>query len=487
MVEIDDFTYHVKLSNNDFTNRVDYSLITQERTQKLDLLMHLITNLTQALVVCGPQGIGKTTLLKALEEQKLASWDYYCVQGSLSLTLEKLQEQLSTETKSQYDHRTKVFGQFEHHHKKKVLVIDDAGRLEPGLISEIIKYAASHSVLRVVFVLTPDDLYLKNRSDSAIDECCFIEIPPLSEKQCGDFLRYLSAKPWSRISLNGINDSTIKNIYQETHGIPGRIIAEFPSLSGVKKNKNSLFMLIFAVAGLVAIALTVQWYSAQTHSIKSETPVAVNQQMDMAQQLPVSSSLSSEVKRNIEPVQISENLLNQYFPDYMSKKRLASRDDVTVENRDAKRQVSGEEVKTRPPVVAEVQNKPLEPEPVASDAQEAVRPPPEQQASKPVENSSGSAVVTSDNSAWFKAQPNQNYTLQVMVLSKEQAIRDFQKKYQFLGQDLRYLKVVVQGKEKYILYYGSFANSALAYKTKQSLPPEFRHSLVKRISAIKNK
>ncbi len=76
MVENDTFTYHVKKPLIDQKSRAVHSLISQERTRKLELLIHLISNSRQALVVCGPEGIGKSTLLKVLQERKVESWLY---------------------------------------------------------------------------------------------------------------------------------------------------------------------------------------------------------------------------------------------------------------------------------------------------------------------------------------------------------------------------------------------------------------------------
>ena len=151
-------------------------------------------------------------------------------------------------------------------------MIDEAGHLAPGLINTIIEYAAKNPVLRVIFVLTHDDLYVKNTSDLRIDDCHLIEIPPLSEKQCGEFLQYLATKPRSQVPFNEFSDGMIEAVYRETQGIPGRIIAEFPNLEGIKQSDNSLWILIAAVAGLVALALVIQWFSGSEYNIKS-TPV----------------------------------------------------------------------------------------------------------------------------------------------------------------------------------------------------------------------
>ena len=95
------------------------------------------------------------------------------------------------------------------------------------------------------------------------------------------------------------------------------------------------------------------------------------------------------------------------------------------------------------------------------------------------------SVVQSDDEQWLKKQPIENYTLQLMVLSKEQSIKDIMQKYPQLGQSLRYIKPVVNGKSRFILLYGSFTSSSLANQAKKSLPPEFRNSVARKMSAIK--
>ncbi|MGZ8903843.1 MAG: AAA family ATPase, partial [Methylobacter sp.] len=149
MAEHDTFTYHVKKSANDQTNTTVHSLITQERTQKLELLIHLISNLTQTLVVCGPEGIGKTTLLKVLQEREVTSWLYCPVQGNAGLSFEEIQANIAKVVNQDEPHKqgqsvTRVFGQFTNQNKKIVLIIDDAGDLVPGLITAIIQYAAAN-------------------------------------------------------------------------------------------------------------------------------------------------------------------------------------------------------------------------------------------------------------------------------------------------------------------------------------------------------
>ncbi|MGZ8190389.1 MAG: AAA family ATPase [Methylococcaceae bacterium] len=280
MVENDSFTDHVKKSLGHETNTVNCSLITQERTEKLELVIHLVSKLTQTIVVCGPKGIGKTTLLKILQEREIESLRYCFIMGNADLNLDKIQQliaiSLMVESDKQIPSLQVVFAQLESQHKKLVLLFDDAGFLPPGLINTVIHYAELNPVLRVIFALTHDDFYLKNRSDSAIDNSLFVEIPPLSENECGEFLQYLLKNTRTRLQFNSLNDSRVEAVYRKTHGIPGGVIAEAPVLANFRKKDNSLWILIAAVAGLVAIALGVQWYSSAKNNNKELTPSVVS-------------------------------------------------------------------------------------------------------------------------------------------------------------------------------------------------------------------
>ncbi|MDD1626908.1 MAG: SPOR domain-containing protein [Methylococcaceae bacterium] len=107
-----------------------------------------------------------------------------------------------------------------------------------------------------------------------------------------------------------------------------------------------------------------------------------------------------------------------------------------------------------------------------------------QQTEPVAEEQAQASVVQNNGEQWLKKQPIDNYTLQLMVLSKEQSIKDIMKKYPQLGQSLRYIKPVVNGKTRFVLLYGSFTSSSLANQAKKSLPPEFRNSVARKMSAI---
>jgi len=497
MVENDTLTYHVRRSAQNQANAVDNSLITQERNRKLDLLLHLLANLTQSLVVCGPEGIGKTTLLRVLQERKENSWQYCLVQGHTDLSFEKIQEYISGAMSRE---RPKLggIGHEESRNKKIILMIDDAGCLVPGLITALIQYAAANPVLRVVFVLTHDDLYVKNTTDRDIEDCHFVEIPPLSKKQCGDFLHHLAARPSASIHINSINDSLIDKIYCESHGIPGKIIAELPELASPKKSGNPTAILLSAVVALVVLTLAIQWYGAfNKPDGKQQAPAGSDRRQSKV--TPSSSPLKLSPVIKSEPLLLSEQFGQQQNNPVLSPAaqqgiRSGLEQDETGEVDFAETKMPG------PAGSLPENNKQLD---SIKDARPENKKPNESSGSTKMETiqqvtetesddvsleEDGTvAVAADDRTSWIMAQPAENYTLQIMVLTKEPGAIDFIKKHHALAPALTYIKKASpNGKEKYLLLYGSFADSGSANKAKQLLPPEFGKSIARKLSSIKS-
>lgn len=253
MAENEDFVYQPTNQGN-----LDYSLITQERTEKLELLTHLLSNSPRAVVLCGSKGVGKTTLLNVFQQRHNEAWHICSVESSADLSIEKIEARL-IETIPNKQTLAHFFDLLAEQHKKIVLIIEDAGCLAPYLSTTIIHYAAQQPVLKVIFVLTHDELAIKTRSDSAIEDCHIIEIPPLSEAQCGDFLHHLALKSTLHIPIHGITDDMIADIYQQTHGIPANIIAQLPILARSPKNTKTVAWFPFILLGLL-IAWLLLWF-----------------------------------------------------------------------------------------------------------------------------------------------------------------------------------------------------------------------------------
>ncbi len=644
----DDFTYHVKQQsagkinmdqiNTSQINALAHSLITKERMQKLDLLIHLLSNLKQALVVCGPEGIGKTTLLDVLQKRKTESWRYCLIQGTADLSFEAIHGQLTQcITDTQVKSLSTAFKQYENQHKQVVLIVDNAGELVPGLIAAIIQYAAVNPVLRVVFALTHDELQVKRGSDRVVDDCHIVEIPPLSERQCGDFLQHLSTKPYANLSFKVISENMIAHIYRSTHGVPGRIIAEISGSSVAKPSGKLKWILVLAVAAAIAIAVGVQWLALSKDKEVVSTSAAVEQKADAVEIAPpqpeaqiilplpptqpqqpvptnegngelksssgvnpgndqqlvvptIKPELSStivikplpeplEAQAQPEPVsavQVEQMPINKQsvvtqqkiveslgasqekskqpelskaideikppIPEKPAHKPNSANAVVVEPKLDQKRSYFVSQKIAEPIVASPEKPKPAElsktvnsiepfmpnkletapipqtPIEVASTPKEpvieaAVPVPPQQEPSRidslpvatlPTPRDGGSAangreplpppslaagrigslpIATLPPSLAVEAslaQSDNNFTLQLMVLSKQSSADDMLKKYPAMEPDIRVIKTIAKGKEKFILEYGSYPDAGSADKARQSLPFEFHNALVRK-------
>ncbi|HEY8096770.1 MAG TPA: SPOR domain-containing protein [Methylobacter sp.] len=519
------------------------------------------------------------------------------------------------------------------------MIVDNAGELVPGLISAIIQYAAANPVLRVVFALTHDELQVKRGSDRAVDDCHIVEIPPLSEKQCGDFLQDLSTKPYANLSFKAIGENMIAHIYRDTHGVPGRIIAEVSGLSGAKPGGKLKWVLILAVAAAIAIAVGVQWLASSKGKEVVSKPAAIEQKADaveitppqpeaqimlplppaqpVIQQQPVSINEGSgalkpsaevnagsdnqqrvipavkpeasstvvikplperlEAQAQPEPVsaiQVEQKPINKQsvvaqqkiveplgasqekpkqpelskavndvkspIPEKSVIKAQAepvsagrgdskqSDVDVTKVNKAEQLWAKQEKLKqeklaktvnnTEPFAANNLETAPTPQAPaevVAVPKTPAIEPTEPQQAEpgrigsqpivtlppSPAGGHTGSLPVATlptprDGGSAANgleplpppslaveassAQSDNNFTLQLMVLSKQSSVDDMLKKYPALGADIRVIKTLAKGKEKFILEYGSYSDVESANRARQSLPFEFHNALVRK-------
>ncbi len=254
----DNDLFSTALNHSSFDNEgLDFlPLITKERTQKFDLLLHLIPNLKQHLIVSGASGIGKTLLLDMIYDIDSEAWQCCFVQGSDELSFETIEAQLiKTMRRNKYESLDRAFQDFQDKHKKIVLIIDDAGLLVSGLITTLIDYATNQLALKLIFSLTPEARQNHLKTDRVLENCYLLEIPPLSKNQCAYFLRHLAAKPRTYHSSQILDEKLLDKIYRETQGIPAHLISYFTKLSREKQNDYSKWLMAFA--GFVILAMAI--------------------------------------------------------------------------------------------------------------------------------------------------------------------------------------------------------------------------------------
>ncbi len=245
----DNDLFPTDLNNNSFDEEggEDLPLITKERTQKFELLLHLIPNLKQHLILSGASGMGKTLLLDMLYDLDREAWQCCFVQGNAELSFEQIEAQLTkTMLRNKHESLDKAFHDFQEQHKKIVLIIDDAGLLVSGLMTTLIDYAVSQPALKLIFSLTPADRQNHRKTDKGLDNCYLVEIPALTKRQCLSFLRHLASKPRTYDVMQNMDAKLLDKIYRETQGNPGLLIAHFKQLSRDKQNDYTKWLLGFA-------------------------------------------------------------------------------------------------------------------------------------------------------------------------------------------------------------------------------------------------
>ncbi len=482
------------------------SLLSLERSQKLDLLIHLTSNLKQSLVVCGASGIGKTTLLTELKLRTYTVWPVLEITASVSLGFDSFQQQLIQFLGHHFidysdQELPSIFSQLENQGKKIIVIIDNAGLLAPGLINKLIQYAIRNECLRTVFSMTHDELNIRRNSDNLIDDCHFIDLPPLSENQCGTYLQNLSVKPDALVSYNAINDRLINNVYRETHGIPGKIISKLSGISVQSKSKKKSNTWGLGVVTLLAIAMVgIILFLGNKGDYLNKKKIA-----------DVSKIKSFELLEEISPVMVYpvKNVKNNEIFDLESKVDLPARVESTVAN-------------ISPSIVhetsAEIEKKLQQPPEILHDKYVFVLGDEELKKEKSeqvinvaihlktndtetfsvksvniaeVDKFSGEkeaeSKVAVDNSQWVLGQVKNEYTIQLMVLSKKQAVTRFLQKNLKLKKQIKFIQTSNSEQTQYVLMYGSFKDAALASEKMKSLPTKYRQSWVRRFSDLQKK
>jgi DamX protein len=454
----------------------EFPLISRERTEKLELLNHLVTNLAHAIVICGPEGIGKTRLLKHFQDTIMETWMFCCVQGDSAINLEKVQELLAeTIAKNMPDVKAtafeKIFDRMAGWNLRIILVIDDAGKLAPGVVEKIIAFSYDKPVIRVVFALTHSELYLKNGTDPAIEDCYQIEIPPLTQQQCGEFLEYLSTLHKPRIQFSTINENWVAALYRQTHGIPGNILAQLPKDDKRNKADYSKLILIGAVLGLIAIALGVQWWSNKQTIAENKRKLEPETQQALAK--PTASTLAQP-----EPVPQPQTV-NLDASLTMSKPTVIRNDVIDKPSQIENNQDYEVDRTERPEPAHSLSNEILVQPQIGEQGQSA-----EKTADVGLMQAATPAPVD-EGERWLIGQPAENVTLQLMALSNEQTIIEVMQRHQALSQNLKYLKTKTRsGRDRFVLLYGSYADPGQAKNESTLLPKELQKYWMRKISAI---
>ncbi len=209
----------------------ELGLISFERMDVFEVLVETLLKKRENIILSGAVGIGKTTVLKILEREKKDEWTFCLFYGRVLLSFSDIKDELRrvlreqgniSDTEKLHD----MLGYYKEHEKRVVLILDNAERFASGFMEGLIQYSLKYSALKIIFVLTKKQLILKNKTDKAVDDCYFIEIPALEKKQMEVFLTMMATTPEPLLEEAEIKPKLINQLYMSSKGIPGAIVTK---------------------------------------------------------------------------------------------------------------------------------------------------------------------------------------------------------------------------------------------------------------------
>lgn len=512
--------------------KIELFLLAPERAQKLDLLVHLVANLDKPLIVRGGQGIGKTTLLNEFINIKKADWNILQITANHELSFEKIQYQLiDVEKKDPFhdmNHADFSIISSSTENRKIVLVIDNAVELIEGLMDSLIQFISTKPNVSLIFSLSNVDFMLKSTTDTLIEQCHVLDIPPLTRFQSEGYIKSLAVLPHSTIKLKNVNEQLVDKIFKETQGIPGKIYSLLTQPSDLSKiTSGSLKWLIFPVAGaILLVGLGYLWIqsfqqtpenksSNRSPQISSTPNASVVSKAYPNHPLPNQERKVNDSKTTIEEKTLdalthqSMNGVSSQTINQVVLKSDVRKNDVDKPTKPSHVEVgfgSGLENLTSlagvPRVQSEVNKTPGKTlqQHLSAETKNAV-----QQNNRHQNTEQTSRVVQQTISAkknskqqenpplnkqrqsgeardWLLKQSGRYYTIQLMTLSTQESAQRFVQQKTNLREPYRYVKQ----KNKFVILYGSYKSQSIAAQKMSQLPVKYQKSWIRRISHLQN-
>jgi DamX protein len=253
----------------------------------------------------------------------------------------------------------------------------------------------------------------------------------------------------------------------------------------------SKVILISAVVGLIGLALGVQWWSTKPKQIPpAPVPVVTKHIISPKIQQPLEKPTIPQPANQPQVVVATPPLTPQLpkEPPVTEQKIYSSKTDIVRNDvvNDSRSQISNRQELQQDGSGLEVSGSDsvskMSDQSQAGDESQLT-----QDIAEPDQLSTVAILPAEQGGQWLLDQPVENYTLQLMALSKEQDIIAVMQKNQALGQNLRYLKAKTKsGKDRFVLFYGSFSSSEQASLEAKNLPKELQKAWKRKIGAVQS-
>ncbi|HHJ38154.1 MAG: hypothetical protein AXA67_03430 [Methylothermaceae bacteria B42] len=490
-----------------------FNYLSPERRQKFDLLLHLLVNLSQPLLLTGPEGIGKSTFLSCLQEFAPDGWRVCTVECTPQLSFEEIENTLGRflgvekATLSETEPALiRPLANMQRDGRILVLALDNAGCLMPGVFDAVCRFISTDPALRLVATLRPDELHVKASTDPwAVEQAHVIELPPLTESQCGEFVRSLWSK--SHRSSDPFTEEIGRRIYRESHGIPAgikRLAQEFKGNPPIYWHKAMAKPVYLGLTALVlAVVGMTWWYQSKAPEAPEPGSSVVDRKEKTSIPVVVKSAPSpvenekQEIAENPKSSVKAENLREKAGPLPVETGSAEMPEDVLAREGSKLKQAPisharlNESLPKAEPEIKKTSPAPSQPPVTLNKTKiepETLSRSPENPVTKASQNP-GELLETKlaslgiKDRAWLLAQNPSNYTLQIAAFDKPEDLLAFAKRYAHLGSLAVYRKKRM-GKDWYSLVYGVYTDNIEAKQAIKRLPPALGNPWLRRVGVV---
>lgn len=449
--------------------------------QCLELLVHLCNYSDSIILVTGPTGIGKTTMLRALREQEAEQFVFCDLQGTPGLTSEQLTERIELDLDLVNE-------------KDLLLLIDDAQYLGLDVIAMLFQLkqrTADEGRLHIALFATDEFEQKIARSvlkEEFAEQVHAVEIEPLTLLETESFLRH----HWGlkhRENDIPFDKAKCKKIHALSGGLPGKILEVIEKMdSKAEKEPGQQSLSPFTVGvtvsfGILFCILAILWPSADKTIIgKNETTVteqplqlakdeALQDIIHEAAEIP-SEIKMAEVTTTMDPLPEAEIVVAQTntassiaLAEAPAAMQVAESFDEKIANLEKKVNELQKQVATEQKALRATESK-LQ-QLLAKHQPEATK-----KTSAKKASSSTSTVKTLSISRQEKeilALPGRNYTLQLLSMTDETKVKKFISDHNLLHK-ANYYKTNIKGKNWFVLVYGNYSNKYDAQLALAKLP-----------------
>jgi type II secretory pathway predicted ATPase ExeA len=474
---------HYGMHRPPFADKVEDDLYYAEpsRTQRLDMLLHLTQYSQEILLVTGPEGIGKTTMLHQFQKKAPGEWKVSAINAHPMMDQEQLMYRICHGLKLAVDspnysvavsNLKRRLESMLAESQTVIIAIDNAHILSTGALAFLVDLAKTRNLksgtnVRILLFAEPQikiqlaSTELEGKQKNLIRK---IDLPPFSEDQTGKLIR-------NRVRMAGLHanntftPNAINKIYKQSKGIPGDIVElahrvlfemtpikrrtkprPLPSEKSAKKRSSSVGLALGLVAAVLVVFLLLFQKEINTlFSGKSQT-VKTTEQPRTTQPLSLPPATQDATA--------TESPSTTQAPQSIEEEIAAEAQTMTAvepEERPAQQTTGAEAPSTE--VVTE------------TDILDASAVPQTEQ-----------LAVNINQAAWLMEQNPQYFTLQLVAGYQKRTVNNFLTQHKLPATELAYYHSYNKGKDWHSLVYGIYPDYRSAKDAIETLPAAVRLS-----------